>query len=51
VFYGATFLDESLTVATFGGLVLILVGSWLAADGRLSRRVRADARAEAATSP
>ena len=51
VIYGATFLDESLTVATFGGLVLILVGSWLAADGRLPRRVRADARAEAATSP
>ena len=51
VIYGATFLDESLTVATFGGLVLILAGSWLAADGRLPRRVRADARAEAATSP
>jgi drug/metabolite transporter (DMT)-like permease len=51
VIYGATFLDESLTVITFAGLVLILGGSWLAADGRLPRRLRADARAEAATSP
>ena len=51
VFYGAAFLDESLTVTTFAGLFLILAGSWLAADGRLPRRARAGARAEAATSP
>jgi drug/metabolite transporter (DMT)-like permease len=40
VFYGAAFLSESLTVTTFAGLFLILVGSWLAADGRLPRRLR-----------
>jgi drug/metabolite transporter (DMT)-like permease len=51
VMYGAVFLDENLAVTTFGGLVLILVGSWLAADGRLPRRVRAGARAKAAISP
>jgi drug/metabolite transporter (DMT)-like permease len=35
VVYGATLLDERLTVGTIGGLVLILAGSWLAAQGRL----------------
>jgi drug/metabolite transporter (DMT)-like permease len=35
VFYGVTLLDEPFTAATAGGLVLILGGSWLAADGRL----------------
>jgi drug/metabolite transporter (DMT)-like permease len=38
VVYGATLLDESITVATIAGLVLILVGSWLAAEGRFGRR-------------
>jgi len=41
VIYGASFLDESLSATTFGGLFLILAGSWLAADGRLPRRLRA----------
>jgi drug/metabolite transporter (DMT)-like permease len=41
VFYGAAFLSESLTVTTFAGLFLILAGSWLAADGRLPKRLRA----------
>ena len=41
VFYGVAFLSESLTVTTFAGLFLILVGSWLAADGRLPKRLRA----------
>jgi drug/metabolite transporter (DMT)-like permease len=34
VVYGATLLDEQVTAATLGGLVLILAGSWLAAEGR-----------------
>lgn len=41
VIYGASFLDESLSATTFAGLFLILAGSWLAADGRLPRRLRA----------
>ena len=36
VVYGALLLDESITVATVAGLGLILAGSWLAAEGRLS---------------
>jgi drug/metabolite transporter (DMT)-like permease len=32
--YGITLLDESFTVATAAGLILILGGSWLAAEGR-----------------
>jgi drug/metabolite transporter (DMT)-like permease len=32
--YGATFLDESITFATIGGLVLILAGSYAAVEGR-----------------
>jgi drug/metabolite transporter (DMT)-like permease len=52
VFYGAWFLDESLSATTFGGLALILLGSWLAAGGVLPRRAEAGAGAEAtATSP
>ena len=35
VVYGATLLDEAITVATIAGLALILAGSWLAAEGRL----------------
>jgi drug/metabolite transporter (DMT)-like permease len=35
VFYGVTLLDEHFTIATAAGLMLILGGSWLAADGRL----------------
>jgi drug/metabolite transporter (DMT)-like permease len=34
VIYGAIFLDEPISVAAVGGLVLILAGSWLAAEGR-----------------
>ena len=34
VLYGALFLSEPITAATIGGLVLILVGSWLGAEGR-----------------
>jgi drug/metabolite transporter (DMT)-like permease len=35
VVYGAALLDETITAATVGGLLLILAGSWLAAEGRL----------------
>jgi drug/metabolite transporter (DMT)-like permease len=40
VTYGALLLDESITVATIAGLVLIVGGSWLAAEGRLPGRRR-----------
>jgi drug/metabolite transporter (DMT)-like permease len=36
--YGVTLLDEPLTVGAVAGLVLIVGGSWLAAEGRLSAR-------------
>jgi drug/metabolite transporter (DMT)-like permease len=35
VVYGAALLSEEVTAATLGGLALILMGSWLAAEGRL----------------
>jgi drug/metabolite transporter (DMT)-like permease len=35
VVYGATLLDETISVATIAGLVLVLIGSWLAAEGKL----------------
>ncbi len=35
VVYGVVLLDESFTLTTLGGLVLILCGSWLAAEARL----------------
>jgi drug/metabolite transporter (DMT)-like permease len=38
VVYGATLLDERITLATLAGLAAILAGSWLAAEGRLSFR-------------
>ncbi len=34
VVYGAVLLDEQITVATLAGLALILLGSYLAAEGR-----------------
>jgi len=34
VAYGALLLDEPITVGAVGGLVFILAGSWLAAEGR-----------------
>jgi drug/metabolite transporter (DMT)-like permease len=38
VVYGVTLLDEPFGLGTAAGLVLILAGSWLAADGRLPTR-------------
>jgi drug/metabolite transporter (DMT)-like permease len=38
VVYGVLLLDEKFTLATAAGLVLIIGGSWLAAQGRLPTR-------------
>ena len=43
VLYGVTLLDEGLTRRHRAGLVLILVGSWLAAEGRAPWRRRVPA--------
>jgi drug/metabolite transporter (DMT)-like permease len=40
VVYGVLLLNEEFTLATAFGLLLILAGSWLAAEGRLPRRRR-----------
>jgi drug/metabolite transporter (DMT)-like permease len=40
VIYGVTLLGESFSAATAAGLVLIVGGSWLAAEGRIPRRSR-----------
>jgi drug/metabolite transporter (DMT)-like permease len=37
VIYGVVLLGEKFTLATAAGLVLIIAGSWLAAEGRLPR--------------
>ncbi len=47
LFYGAVFLSEPVTAGGAGGLVLILVGCWLAAEGRAPWRRRAAAAAPA----
>jgi drug/metabolite transporter (DMT)-like permease len=41
VFYGVSLLGEPLTAGALAGLVLILAGSWIAAEGRLPGRSRA----------
>jgi drug/metabolite transporter (DMT)-like permease len=45
VIYGVTLLDERFTIATLAGLVLIVGGSWLAAEGRLPGRLARPAAA------
>ena len=40
VVYGVTLLDEPLTAGALVGLVLILAGSWVAAEGRLPGQPR-----------
>lgn len=40
VFYGVTLLGEALTVGALLGLILILAGSWVAAEGRWPGRPR-----------
>jgi drug/metabolite transporter (DMT)-like permease len=46
VVYGATLLDETITLATIAGLALILAGSWLAAEGALPSALRRGTRAQ-----
>ncbi|MFP5361285.1 MAG: DMT family transporter [Thermoleophilia bacterium] len=41
VVYGVTLLSESISAGAIVGLVLILTGSWVAAEGRLPGRARA----------
>jgi drug/metabolite transporter (DMT)-like permease len=41
VVYGVTLLSEPITAGAILGLVLILVGSWIAAEGRLPGQARA----------
>ena len=51
VIYGVVLLDESFTAATAAGLLLIVSGSWLAAEGRLPwqpKRAKVGAPAAAA---
>jgi drug/metabolite transporter (DMT)-like permease len=48
IVYGVTLLDESFTIATAAGLVLITGGSWLAAEGRYPWRSRSAACGELA---
>lgn len=48
VLYGVALLGEDFTLATLGGLVLILSGSWLAAEGGMPWQPR---RAPAAVPP
>ncbi len=50
IVYGVSILDESFTLATAAGLLLIVGGSWLAAEGRLPwqpRRAPVEASSEA----
>jgi drug/metabolite transporter (DMT)-like permease len=46
IVYGVVLLGERLTLAAIGGLVLILAGSWLGAQGRLPGRARPISRSE-----
>ena len=50
IVYGVSILGESFTLATAGGLLLIVGGSWMAAEGRLPwqpRRAPVEAASEA----
>ncbi|MGH2923986.1 MAG: DMT family transporter [Solirubrobacterales bacterium] len=51
VIYGATLLDEEISIATIAGLGLILAGSWLAAEGRLPGRPRVEVEEEPPSMP
>jgi drug/metabolite transporter (DMT)-like permease len=52
VVYGAVLLGERITVATLGGLALILAGSWLAVEGSIPwRRDEAMALPDSAPRP
>jgi drug/metabolite transporter (DMT)-like permease len=51
VLYGVTLLDEPFTAGTAGGLLLILFGSWMAAEGRAPWRRRRQPTAVPVRSP
>ncbi len=51
VAYGVTLLGEPFSAATLAGLLLIVGGSWLTAEGRLPGRPRAVVPAAAAPQP
>jgi drug/metabolite transporter (DMT)-like permease len=51
VAYGTTLLDESISVSTVFGLVLIVAGSVLAAGGWAPRRRGVPSEPEPATAP
>lgn len=51
VIYGVVLLDESFTAATAAGLVLIVSGSWLAAEGRLPWQPKRAVRVPAPPTP
>ncbi len=51
VIYGVTLLDESFGLATAAGLILIVGGSWLAAEGRPPWRRRQEAKATTVAAP
>jgi drug/metabolite transporter (DMT)-like permease len=46
IVYGVTLLGDSFTAGTAAGVALILAGSWLAAAGRLPRRLTMSLRAD-----
>lgn len=51
VLYGVVLLDESFGLTTLAGLVMIVGGSWLAAEGRLPWQPRKPARVPAPSAP
>jgi drug/metabolite transporter (DMT)-like permease len=51
ILYGVVLLDEALTPAAVGGLLLILAGSWLGAEGRLPWQPRRAAVPVSRTEP
>jgi len=51
VFYGVTFLDEAISVSTAVGLLLILAGSWMGAQGRAPWRLLSRSGPSRSTAP
>ena len=49
--YGVALLGESITAGTIAGLVLILAGSWLGAEGRLPAFMRSEPSRSSAPAP
>ncbi len=49
VVYGVVLLGEGFGAASFAGLVMIVGGSWLAAEGRFPWQARAKRRVQSGT--